>query len=57
MLFRSEEAEKLQKRRPLSIINPEELQGETTYEVDDEGCIFVAARGTVVKMVLYPKPN
>jgi hypothetical protein len=33
-----------------SVIDVEQMESEITHEVDDEGCVFIAARGVVVRI-------
>jgi hypothetical protein len=51
-----EEATRLKERRAASIIDAEALQGETPHELDDQNCLFLAARGVIIKIILRPRP-
>jgi hypothetical protein len=53
----AEEANRLQEHRAMSIIDAEALQGETSYEVDDQNCLFIVARGALIKILLQPRPT
>jgi hypothetical protein len=50
-----EEAERLQEHQATSIIDAESLEGEISHEVDDLNCLYIAARGSVLKIFLRPK--
>jgi hypothetical protein len=51
-----EEATRLKERQAASIIDAEALQGETPHELDDQNCLFLAARGVIIKIILRPRP-
>lgn len=46
------EAERLQKHQATSIIDAELLEGEISREVDDLNCLYIAARGSILKILL-----
>jgi hypothetical protein len=47
------EASKLLEHNAASIIDAEALQDETSHELDDQGCLFIAAQGAVVKIFVH----
>lgn len=50
-----EEVNRLQEHRAASIIDAEALQGETPHKLDDQNCLFIAAREAVIKIFLQPR--
>lgn len=48
------EANELLEHNAASIIDAEALQGESSHELDDQGCLFIAAQGAVVKILARP---
>ena len=44
------EAEELAASKGISLIDVEQMDGQITREVDDDGCVFIAARGLVVRI-------
>jgi hypothetical protein len=49
-----EEAGKLYEDRAVSIIDLEELRNESTHELDDQNCLFIVARGVLMRIHLRP---
>jgi len=48
-----EEAERLREHQATSIIDAESLEGEISVEVDDLNCLYVTARGSLLKILLH----
>ena len=44
------EAEELAASKGISLIDVEQMEGQITRELDDDGCVFIAARGLVVRI-------
>ena len=44
------EAEELAANKEISLVDVEQMDGQITREVDDGGCVFIAARGLVVRI-------
>lgn len=50
-----EEAGRLQEHRAASFVDVEALQGEILHELDDQNCLFIAARKTAIKILVHPR--
>jgi OTT_1508-like deaminase len=50
-----EEAERLQEHQAISIVDATSLKGEIPHAVDDENCLYIAAQGSILKIVLHPR--
>jgi hypothetical protein len=49
-----EEADSLYEDWAVSLIDVEELRDESTHELDDQNCLFIIARGVLMRIHLRP---
>ncbi|KAF2685019.1 hypothetical protein K458DRAFT_486710 [Lentithecium fluviatile CBS 122367] len=50
-----EEVERLQEYRAASFVDAEALQDDILHELDDQNCLFIAARETAIKILVHPR--
>jgi OTT_1508-like deaminase len=50
-----EDVERLQEHEATSIIDAESLDGEISLEVDELNCVYISGRGSILKVLLYPR--